>query len=77
MHPRLRESALPNRRVKSEFLAGAKRESAFDELDRAFDADFITHGDEHVKMIRHDDEIVQKVFTKRAIVIEHADEEFG
>jgi hypothetical protein len=48
------KSFLPEWGDRSQFLASSKCEPTLDELDRSFNADFASHGEQQVEMVWHD-----------------------
>ena len=72
-----REATLPNRSHETEFLSCAEGESAFDELNGAFNADFAADGEESMKMVGHRNEGVEKIFVLGAVMVEDINKHSG
>src|SRR6266446_7761962 len=68
-NPEFRKTLLPKWGFHAQFLAGAERESALDELDRFLNADFTSHGQEQMKVVRHDHEFMQSELSLCAIFV--------
>jgi hypothetical protein len=71
-HAAVGETALPGGELRGQ----AAGETAFDELDRAFEGD-AGGGEEKVNVVGHDDEGVEFVVAFAAVVLEGFEEEFG
>jgi len=69
----IREARLPDGRARFQ----PERESSLDELNGALQGDFLSGRDCRVKMIGHDDEIMQAVSALVAIVKDHFEEQVG
>ncbi len=69
----IRETCLPDREVRLQ----SERESSLDELNRSLQRAFRRGCDQRMKVIGHDDKVMEPIFTLRAAVEEHVDEEVG
>src|SRR5260370_13040192 len=67
------KSFLPDLHVRAQFSLCPIRESAFDKLNRLFETRL--RSDECVKMVRHDDEFMQKVGCA-SVVIQRVNQKF-
>jgi len=74
--PNFRKAFLPERRLDPEFLPCTNSKSPLDELNRFFNRRVRIDSQENMKMIGHDDKLVQKVFAPLPIRIERPDEKF-
>jgi hypothetical protein len=69
-----RKALLLERGLYPEFFPGAKRKSALYHLDSLLNRHLRIDRDEDVKVIRHDNEFVQPIFSLGSIVIQVSDE---
>src|SRR5579862_2543186 len=67
----IRKSLLPDFQIRTDFLLCSIRESAFDELNRFFQAR--NRGKKNVNMVGHDDEFVEQI-SRTPIVKESMDQ---
>src|ERR1017187_462855 len=77
MHPDLRKSLLPYRRVERKFASCPKCKAALDQLYGPLNGYARAHRDQQVEVVGHDDKFVEKVLLLLAIVIKHVDQESG
>ena len=70
MNSLVRKASLPNRQPRMKPM----RETSLDQLNSSFEGKLDRWSDERVKMIGHDDEFMQKIFTLGAIVQQRLDE---
>lgn len=71
--PMIRKARLPDRKARLQ----SKRKPSLDELNGALQRDFHRRRNQGMKMVRHDDQIMQSVFALAAIVEEDVDEQVG
>jgi hypothetical protein len=67
----LRESPLPNRSAETEILPGTKCKPTLDELYGLLNADFRANRNQKVKVIWHNDKLVQTISLLSAIVVQN------
>jgi hypothetical protein len=73
-NPDLRKSFLPDGRQKTKLVSSSESEATFDKLHGAFYGRLPTNGEQKVKVIRHDDELVQAIFSLCPILVEDSEE---
>jgi hypothetical protein len=74
INPHLGKSSLPDGCSEAKLFPRAERKAAFDELDCALNSHLAFDGYHDVKVVGHDDEIVQEIFVLIAVVMEDLDE---
>ena len=73
----VRKTSLPNFAIESEFLLGTVRKSALDQLHSAFDRRAGRNFQQRVKMIPHDDELMHYELSRRRVLPQNIDQQFG
>jgi hypothetical protein len=69
------KALLPDEKLETQFLLGAKRKSAFDELNGLFQRNIFRGPDDQMEVVRHDHEFVQKKAAFPAIVREDVEKQ--
>jgi hypothetical protein len=73
--PHFGESFLPDRGPESQLAPSAEGEATFDELYGALNCHIATDRQQNMKVIRHDYEIMQAVFSLGAVIVQHVNEQ--
>lgn len=68
------KSLLPNRRMEAQFSSGAKRKSAFDQLQGSFDGHIRIESNQNVEVIRHDNKLMHEVLQIISVMEQHINE---
>ena len=69
------KSSLPNLGFDLQLLAGAERETPFDELHHFLERNFKSRRDKQVQVVRHDYEFVEQQSLLASIIEEHVEQE--
>lgn len=75
INPCFRETPFPHGRLEPEFFAGAKSETAFDELNGSFNTGARINTDEYVKVIGHDNEGMKKISSLVAVMVQNVNKQ--